>query len=1191
MKPNPFQALPLPDAVRRGIWTLTALTVPGLAFGAPTGGQVVAGSAAIAQAGAKTTITQSTAKGAINWQSFSIGTNEYVQFVQPGSASVTLNRVVGNDPSQLLGQMSANGQIFLVNPSGVYFGANARIDVAGLVATTFDIADDDFMAGRYQFARVDGRDPAQVINDGTITANGGYVVLAGDGVANHGLIEAYLGDIVMAAGERVGLDLGGDGLISFAIDGDALTEIAGVENTGELYADGGRVFLTAKVQGDLLPTAVNHEGLIQARTVEERDGVVYLGGSGGDVMIAGTIDADADTVNNDGGRILVASNNDITVSDGALITARGDGSGDGGIVRLIASETLDIESLTTVTTEGGASGQGGFIEVSGHVGLNVRGAVTPGPGGELLIDPNQIVIRGGAGSTTYSFTSSPSSFSQTSIYEETIEGYLDAGTDVTLVATNLITVDGGIFDNNAIDAKAGVGDLTLAIGTLSASSASPVPAGALEDLGLVGCGTGGVCTPNPASFDPPFYLLNQASNATIRLNDGAGSWVNIDINGSVAIKAGPSFGSVQVQEVLSGTGITIDGNVRYAGSGQLKLGSGSLSPFGADITVNGNVFSSGAANAVTGGILIDGRNITVSDYLAHQVAASTGTASVRLVATSDINIGGATARNFGGGGNALVDISAGGNVTLGGYDVAAIANQGSAQVSITAGVSLLWNDNNILALDYLPSCSYGGCFQMGTASTSTGTVTGLLLPDITPGNGNVGIHIEGAELKLLSDFEILGSPSQFRFLNVEGLIGAIGGDVIASQTSPVEVVNTDIWSVQFGGNNTGPLIYSKNDTLAGVKIDAVGSINITGPKTGILEGSTLVPYTILAENDTSGSALIELAGLSANVNAASVVARGQDTGRVLMTGGSVSVAGNPTNSGSIFASGVTGSGVVDLLSSGAGIFVNSAGRVVARSLSSDASVNLIESGSSGSQSILVAGDVRAEAPGSASVKIEKQASGSGELRVNGGATLFAGNVSSTGSDIRAATGMVSVRTWGGTLDLGGQITGLGSSQGRINVVHRGSGDLLVNGTLRAEGDANGWLLMNQMSSGAIVVAPSANLMAKADTGWARLLIDGQGTTQINNIVPILASGGTDADITISGQDGVMVTGDLTASATSAASDYDEMVLIRANTASGSVDVTGRVTAGFFFVQSERDISASSVDANRTQLSAKSGQCC
>ena len=134
---------------------------------------------------------------------------------------------------------------------------------------------------------MDGKAPAQVVNDGTITADGGYVILAGDGVVNHGLIEAYLGDIVLASGQGVTLDLGGDGLISFAIDGEALTEIAGVTNTGELYADGGRVFLTAKVQSDLLPTAVNHEGLIQARTVEERDGVVYLGGAGGDVTVAG----------------------------------------------------------------------------------------------------------------------------------------------------------------------------------------------------------------------------------------------------------------------------------------------------------------------------------------------------------------------------------------------------------------------------------------------------------------------------------------------------------------------------------------------------------------------------------------------------------------------------------------------------------------------------------------------------------------------------------------------------------------------------------------------------------------------------------------------------------------------------------------------------------------------------------------
>ena len=118
------------------------------AYANPQGGQVVAGSATIVQqTPTKIGITQTTDKAIIDWQSYSIGANEHVQYYQPSAASVTLNRVVGADPSQILGRLTANGQVFLVNPNGIYFGKNAQIDVAGLVASTHNIRNEDFWRG------------------------------------------------------------------------------------------------------------------------------------------------------------------------------------------------------------------------------------------------------------------------------------------------------------------------------------------------------------------------------------------------------------------------------------------------------------------------------------------------------------------------------------------------------------------------------------------------------------------------------------------------------------------------------------------------------------------------------------------------------------------------------------------------------------------------------------------------------------------------------------------------------------------------------------------------------------------------------------------------------------------------------------------------------------------------------------
>src|SRR5688572_9273344 len=173
------------------------------AYALPAGGTVSAGGASIAGSAGTMTINQSTQNVAINWQSFSIGQTEAVQFVQPTSSSVALNRVLGADPSTILGSLSANGKVFLVNPNGILFGKGAQVNVAGLVASTMNIADADFMAGRYKFA---GAGNGAVVNQGAINADGGYVALLGASVSNEGVITARLGTVALAAGSATTLD-------------------------------------------------------------------------------------------------------------------------------------------------------------------------------------------------------------------------------------------------------------------------------------------------------------------------------------------------------------------------------------------------------------------------------------------------------------------------------------------------------------------------------------------------------------------------------------------------------------------------------------------------------------------------------------------------------------------------------------------------------------------------------------------------------------------------------------------------------------------------------------------------------------------------------------------------------------------------------------------------------------------------
>lgn len=288
---------------RRGRFGLKAVAV-GLmfAFGAnawalPTGGAVSAGTADIATGAGTTTVTQTSQNASLNWQSFSIGAAEAVRFVQPSSSSVALNRVLGSDPSSILGSLSANGKVFLVNPNGILFGAGAQVNVGGLVASTLNVSDGDFMAGRYNFS---GSGTGNVQNQGTINADGGYVALLGANVSNQGVISARLGTIVLAAGSAMTLDMAGDGLLNVAVNSGAVNAL--VENGGMIRADGGNVLLTALAAGNLLQSAVNNTGVVQAQTIGTHEGTIRLMGDMaiGSVGVGGTLDASAPNGGNGG---------------------------------------------------------------------------------------------------------------------------------------------------------------------------------------------------------------------------------------------------------------------------------------------------------------------------------------------------------------------------------------------------------------------------------------------------------------------------------------------------------------------------------------------------------------------------------------------------------------------------------------------------------------------------------------------------------------------------------------------------------------------------------------------------------------------------------------------------------------------------------------------------------------------------
>ncbi|EMV2260406.1 filamentous hemagglutinin N-terminal domain-containing protein, partial [Escherichia coli] len=393
---------------------------------------------------------------------------------------VALNRVVGGGESKIMGNLKANGQVFLVNPNGVLFGKDASVSTSGFVASTRDIKNDDFMNRRYTFSGGQ-KAGAGIVNQGALTTNaGGYIVLAADKVSNSGTIRTPGGKTVLAAGERVKLQLDNGGLTSVQVSGDVVNAL--VENRGLISARDGQVYLTAFGRDMLMNTVLNVSGVVEAGGMHRQDGNIVLdGGDSGVVHLSGTLQAD--NASGQGGKVVVQGQN-ILLDKGSSITATGSQGGgevyigggwqgkdssirnadkvvmkDGARIDVSATQqgnggtaVLWSESFTNfrgqISAKGGENGgNGGQVETSSHGNLQAFGSVSAsakkGKAGNWLLDPLDITIVDGANNavqednqgneTLFSPTAADSKVSNTSINNE-----LNNGTSVTILTNSAV---------------------------------------------------------------------------------------------------------------------------------------------------------------------------------------------------------------------------------------------------------------------------------------------------------------------------------------------------------------------------------------------------------------------------------------------------------------------------------------------------------------------------------------------------------------------------------------------------------------------------------------------------------------------------------------------------------------------------------------------------------------------------------
>ncbi len=345
----------------------------------PTGGQVVAGSGQISQSGNTTTIQQNSRLLSLNWQSFDVGADQTVNFLQPGASSIAVNRILGNTSSEIFGHLNANGQVWLINPNGVLFGQNAQVNVGGIVASTLDLDASTLGSDSVRFS---GNGKGKVTNQGSITAaNGGYVALIGNQVSNQGVIRAQLGTVALGGGSAVTLTFSDNHLLHLEVNESTLNNLA--ENRQLIVADGGQVLMTAGARDSLLASAVNNTGTVQARSVQDHDGVITLlgGMEAGTVNVGGTLDASAPNGGN-GGQIETSAAHFALAGD-ARITASA-ASGKAG-TWLIDPDNLTIDQPTATTIATTLQGGTSVTEHTTSTTSTGLGTVTTGGLGDITL--------------------------------------------------------------------------------------------------------------------------------------------------------------------------------------------------------------------------------------------------------------------------------------------------------------------------------------------------------------------------------------------------------------------------------------------------------------------------------------------------------------------------------------------------------------------------------------------------------------------------------------------------------------------------------------------------------------------------------------------------------------------------------------------------------------------------------------
>ena len=798
----------------------------------------------------------------------------------------------------ILGQLQANGRVWLINPNGILFGAGSVVNVGGLLASTLRITDNDFLSGKYAFQQDPAKALATIINKGNITVSEhGYVLLTAPGVANDGVIVAKVGTVLLGSGQKFNVDFMGDGLITYVLDGPILQQVVNTEgipltsavsNRGTIQADGGQVILTAKAAGDVFASVVNSSGLIRATSLVERNGTILLdGGDSGIVSVSGTLDASGQEPGQTGGAVQMLGEK-VGLFAGASINVSGDAGGGTALIGgdfqgknpaianaqftyVDKNATITADALTNgnggrvivwsdhttrfagaISAKGGSqSGDGGFVEVSGKTNLGFTGtAVTSAPHGKtgsLLLDPDDLYV--GVNPNNGATQDAADPFTATGGADfYVLASSLTADSNYTLQASHNV-----IFNAN------------VPFGSATGKTVSVTATNTIESYAYSVETNGGALTLNAVTL-----LLGAL--------DTRGGVLTINNSGNaLQVLAGRIGGATSLTKLGVGT-LTLQAGNSYTGlttvsAGTLAYGGDNAISTANAVTVSGGTLSLGAFNAGAGTVTVaNGGSIT----------GTTGTLS--STSTFEMQDGSVSANLSGSQG---LNKTTSGTVTLSGVNsytgpttisggVLSVATIGNGSVVGNLGAANSAAANLVLG---------GGTLRYTGATASTnrnftltaGTTSSI---DVTTNN----LTMSGASTNTSGALTKLGIGT----LTLSGANAHTGVTTISAGTlayGASNVINTGAVTVS-GATAVLALGADQSDSVGTVTVANGGSITGTGT-------STLTSTGAFEMQDGSVSAVLDGTNIALNkTTSGTVTLTGANTytGPTTISGGVLSVA-------------------------------------------------------------------------------------------------------------------------------------------------------------------------------------------------------------------------------------------------------------------------------------------------------------